>query len=181
MTEYKNYIGLDLSLTATGIDAITPLGKLLFSESLLSKKRRGLPRLEWISNGIIEILDPFTDFLCIIEGFSFGSKGQAVFDLGMLGGIVRMDLYRLGIPFATVPPNSLKKFVTGNGNAGKPKMLEMTFRNFGVGSEVLKDDNQVDGYGLAQFGRYKLSDKPLELTQKRQEGLDGTDFEIILR
>ena len=40
-----------------------------------------------------------------------------------IGACVRLDLWRAGVPFYEVSPTSLKKFVTGRGNAKKKDML----------------------------------------------------------
>jgi crossover junction endodeoxyribonuclease RuvC len=58
--------------------------------------------------------------LVVIEGYSFGSQGRAVFDIAEPGAGVRFLLYRLGIPFADVPPATLKKFATGKGRSSPP-------------------------------------------------------------
>ena len=66
--------------------------------------------------------------LVVMEGYSFGSKGRAVFQIGELGGVLRMTAYRMGVPVVEIAPGNLKKFATGNGKAGKDQMLAAAIR-----------------------------------------------------
>ena len=52
-----------------------------------------------------------------------------------------------------VAPTSLKKFVTGKGNAKKDLMLLSVYKRWGFDTT---NDNKADAYGLAQFGRALL-------------------------
>ena len=60
-----------------------------------------------------------------IEGYSFGSKGQAVFQIAENCGILK---YRLqlspSILYDTVVPSVVKKFASGKGNADKQLMYD---------------------------------------------------------
>jgi crossover junction endodeoxyribonuclease RuvC len=87
-----------------------------------------------------------------VEGYAFGAKGRGVFGVAELGGILRVMLAERFKSFYEVPPTSLKKFITSKGNVNKSVVLEKVFRKYGIGSEQLQDDNQVDAYGLARFG-----------------------------
>ena len=66
-----------------------------------------------------------------VEGYSFGSKGQAVFQIAENGGILK---YRLQKRFTckTIVPSVVKKLATGKGNADKQKMYEAFTKTQGV-------------------------------------------------
>ena len=81
-----------------------------------------------------------------MPSYSFDSKNQA-HKLGELGGCIKTLLSSARIEFVIVPPKTLKKFVTGNGNATKEDMKA----HYG-----LKDHNQADAMGLAEFGLHYL-------------------------
>lgn len=83
-----------------------------------------------------------------IEGFSYGSKGKGVdFQYG-LGYLIRCNIkYDLSIYIET-PPKSLKKYVTGNGNASKDMMMKYAFKRWGYDND---DNNLVDAYCLARM------------------------------
>ena len=68
-----------------------------------------------------------------IEGFSFGSKGNSFIDLITYNTFLKVKLIReYGHIIKVVPPKTLKKLYTGNGNASKCDMLR-TFMNSDLG------------------------------------------------
>jgi hypothetical protein len=96
-----------------------------------------------------------------------------VVDLGELGGVTRLALYNLKIPYVLVPPATLKKFITGKGNSPKNIMLKEIFKRFAMDFD---DDNVADAYSLAQLGRAitGTNERPLVLlchkSERRQQG-----------
>jgi len=160
-------LGIDPSLTGTGVCILS--STTLMYVSTISSKTKGIPRLLEIETAIQALLKDI-DVVCI-EGYGFGARGRAVFSLGELGGIIRRQLYLSGIPYYDVPPTVLKKFVTGKGNANKNVVLEQVFRKWGIGSETLKDDNQVDAYGLARLALATIDQTTL--TKYEKEAIKG--------
>lgn len=70
-----------------------------------------------------------------IEGFSYASKGNAFIDLITYNTFLKCKLYSIvGDRIYVVPPKTLKKRYTGNGNATKCDMLR---------SYMEKNDNQL--------------------------------------
>ena len=157
-------IGVDLSLTATGIASPT--------DTVVAKSNRtGVARLYDLSEAVIAASMPTMNYLThvIIEGYSMGAQrgSQGVAQLlGELGGVVRFRLWDLGIPFSDVPPSTLKKFATGKGNAGKPDMLDASRK---AGYEGSNDNNAVDAWWLRQFGLYAFSRRAVPLTGYRSD------------
>lgn len=150
--------GVDASLTSTGVcvydlsttenpDYVTSLSK--------EGKSRGAARLIKIRDSVKKIFEEYAVTCVFMEDYSYGSKGNT-FDIGELGGTLKVLYCELEIPYVLVPPKSLKKYITRNGNAKKNVMLEQTFRRYNVGSEVLKNDDMVDAYCLARFGQKYL-------------------------
>jgi crossover junction endodeoxyribonuclease RuvC len=140
-------VGLDLSLTATGYSVIDLPGTYFNTGVLEPGKLTGLARIDLILNYVVGFAK--TGSLFVIEDFSFGSKGQAVFQIAGLGFIVRHALWKLGIQTIFVAPTTLKKFVTGAGNSDKSVMLKEIFKRWGAD---INDDNAGDAYGLARIG-----------------------------
>lgn len=170
-------IGVDLSLTATGI--ASPGG----ATSVVKSERKGMDRLYDISEAVIEAAMPTMQYLThvIIEGYSMGaqrgSQGVAQM-LGELGGVVRYRLWELRIPFSDVPPATLKKFATGKGNAGKPDMLDASR---GAGYEGSNNDNAVDAWWLRQFGLYAFSRRAVPLTAYRSDVIAAWCAKTVLQ
>ena len=75
-----------------------------------------------------------------VEGFSYGSKGNAVVDQGAVGGAVRLAFMMCGVPYVEIAPASWKAVTLGNGKikgykktvAGKRDFLEFVKKVFGV-------------------------------------------------
>ena len=88
--------------------------------------------------------------LVVMEGYANNAKfGREM--AGELGGVVKLAVYDiLHQEPLIVPPNSLKKFVSGSGGAKKNTMLMHVFKKWGV---EFSDDNQADAYALEQFGK----------------------------
>lgn len=147
-------VGIDPSLTGTAICVLDSKTRDIGAVGTFSvpKGITGVRRLNWLNKELYRTLAPWKPFEAFIEGYSFMSKGRGVFGLAELGGVFRLMLAAKYGGYYEVPPTSLKKFVTGKGNSKKQVMLERTFRKFGIGSDTLSDDNQVDAFGLAMFG-----------------------------
>lgn len=82
---------------------------------------------------------------CFIEGGSFNSGGQ-LFTLGQLSGLILSTLIMCRIPYKEVPPSSLKKFISGKGDANKESVMKSIMRKYGV---KFTNDNKADSYVLA--------------------------------
>lgn len=97
----------------------------------------GMPRLAAIRDAVMLLARGSKADLVVIEGYSMGGQrgssgiGQA---LGELGGVVRLALYDKDIPYVDVPPSTLKKVATGNGNASKEEVLAAAIRKLGYDS-----------------------------------------------
>lgn len=87
--------------------------------------------------------------LVVMEGYASAAKfGREM--AGELGGVVKLAVYDvLHTEPLIVPPNSLKKFVTGKGTAKKNEMLLGVYKKWG---QEFSDDNQADAFALEQFG-----------------------------
>jgi Holliday junction resolvasome RuvABC endonuclease subunit len=59
-----------------------------------------------------------------IEGYSYGSKGQAIFQIAENCGILKYSLQEKKIGYDIIVPSIIKKFATDKGNANKELMYE---------------------------------------------------------
>lgn len=136
-----NILALDLSLTGTGICG--PDGE---TTTLLTDKLRGMGRLRWIRSAVLERV-PGVD-LVALEGYSYGSKGRGVINIGELGGVIRLALHEASIPFVEIPPSCLKRYATGKGNASKDDVLQAGVIRSG---HTFIDNNACDAWFLWQL------------------------------
>ena len=138
-------VGLDLSLTATGV-AVWADGAL----SLLTLEPPhpgGMERLEWVLGQVKELCRGAE--LVVIEGLSFGSNMPSAQERAGLWWMVARALWKANIRMQAVAPTAAKKFVTGRGSAEKSLILREVFRHWNI---VAADDNQADAAVLARIG-----------------------------
>ena len=83
-----------------------------------------------------------------LEGPAFLANGQFALQMGALHFMIRLMLKRAGVDFNVIAPGTLKKFVTGKGNAKKDLILLKVYKKWGVEFE---NDNLADAYGLARM------------------------------
>jgi crossover junction endodeoxyribonuclease RuvC len=159
-------VAIDPSLTGLGVMAISAAGKMEYYE-YTSKSAKTLEsrlrRYNELSLSVKNILKCHVPDLCLIEGYSFGSKGSSVITLGEFGGILRNSIVGIADVTVEVPPTVLKKFITGKGNAKKLDVVSTLSAKYGF---TFKSDNHADAFGLAQLGRAVLG--YMELTNNHQ-------------
>lgn len=156
-------IGLDLSITATGIavaDGLVDTWKM--------PAAWGDRRIYEIGHRLGVEVSMFPPDLVVIEDLPTHAHGAGI--TGMVHGAARARLIGCHIPYALVTPATLKSFATGRGNAGKPDMAVALYKRAGI---ELADDNQVDAAwlrfaGLAAYGRlpFTLPDAQLDRLDK---------------
>lgn len=89
---------------------------------------------------------------CYIEGYSMGSHHHSAKYAAEFGGILRWHLVDLAdgdVVVREVAPTTLKKFVTGKGNACKDMMGHHVSHRWAA---WLLNNNEVDAFGLFRLG-----------------------------
>lgn len=131
------FMGLDLSIRSTGIcvldgDPAIPAAERVCTWQVNGNPHKGIARIAKLVNqieGVHVWANSLGTALTVIEGY--GTRGGENNVLVELGGVVRYELFRAESPFIVVPPTSLKKFVTGRGNADKVMVCEYIERRYG--------------------------------------------------
>jgi crossover junction endodeoxyribonuclease RuvC len=139
-------VGLDLSLTSTGV-AVLLTNRGEESTRVIKSKKFGPERLAQIRNEIITEIIP-CDFV-VIENYSFGSRGRSIFSTGELGGVIRVLLWENKISYLEVAPSQVKKYCAGSGKAEKDQMIHHVYKRWG--KECATSD-EADAYTLAMIG-----------------------------
>jgi crossover junction endodeoxyribonuclease RuvC len=157
-------IGIDQSLRATGLfwtDGVTHGWKQVDTGGL-----RGAERLLFIRDAIASVVDAVKPELAALEGYSYGSPGK-VFELGEIGGAVKMLLQERKIPFVTPTPVQVKKFATSRHMAEKIDVVNAINTRYGV-SWVLADNNLADAAALAAIASACLAPATLTLRHEAE-------------
>jgi len=140
------WLGIDQSYSGF---AITAVGDGGFYTEVYSSDKRGTDRLRDIQAYIMNWLHEFDHIKDVaMEGYAYAGAGQ-VYNLGELGGMVKLTLLEFGIYPLIIPPTNLKKYIAGKGNGvSKSQVLLQVYKTFGV---EFTDDNAADSYVLAQM------------------------------
>jgi crossover junction endodeoxyribonuclease RuvC len=145
------YLGVDPSLRSPGFALVDEAGVLVASAHHATRELRGAERLASLDDALLQFILPYREWIvrCAIENYSIGSNNRP-FDLGEVGGVYRLRLYRMSLDYVEVPPTTMKKFVTGNGSATKESVAIFLDRRFGI---QLQQPDEADAAGLALYAR----------------------------
>jgi len=148
-------IGLDLSLTATGVAHMR--GDQVVTDTITppANRRAGLLRLRWLRDHLLELIG--APALVVVEGPSYGSTGAGQHDRAGLYWLVLDGLWSRGVPVAVAPPANVKRYATGAGGgpkASKDAVLLAAARRF-PGFDG--DNNAADALWLAAMGTDRLT------------------------
>ena len=174
-------IGLDLSLTSSGMSDGWAHHVVQTSTSQCMEER-----LDHIIRSVIRFVvgtgSGDQADLVVIEAPAFSRTGPGHDELSALRVMVRHRLWRLGIPFAQVPPTTLKKFTTGSGVASKADMAACVQKNYGLDASDYKVSQGrydiVDALALAAMG-YARVGQPIGASEWSQS-LDAVTWPELM-
>ena len=181
-TKTKTIIGIDYSLTSPAVCVND--GKLKFYYLTTKKKWLGkqskdiigyehkewtdpIQRFTYISDFVFDILFTTNNPKIFIEGYSFGSKGQGLFQIAENCGILKYRLLEKNYGYNTVVPSVVKKGATGKGNADKDMMYEAFVKETNIDLKQIFDTEKVgnpisdiaDSYFIQKVGYENIESK----------------------
>ena len=157
----KTIIGIDYSLTSPAVCVnIDGDAGLMFYYLTNKKKWTGtmseeivgyahkewtdpIQRFKYISDFALDIISPLLNPKIYIEGYSYGSKGQGLFQIAENCGILKYRLQEEQLPYATVVPSVVKKGATGKGNADKEMMYNAFVSETNIDLKTIFDTEKV--------------------------------------
>jgi len=125
-------------------------GLLSFPLKSYRKRQPSAEASRWLDmeSQFKELLKEARPDLIYMEGPSFSSKSRK-HDIGIAAGILHMAaLHELGLTINIVPPASIKKLVTGRGNATKDLVLIEAIKRLSFDG---KTNDEADARGLLEF------------------------------
>ena len=187
-TKPTTIVGIDYSLTSPSI-CVNNIDENKIKFYYLTTKKKwlgkqsdniiGYEHKEWtdpierfknISDFILDILytNPLFDqpnYQIFIEGYSYGSKGQGLFQIAENCGILKYRLQDKGYTYETVVPSVVKKGATGKGNADKDMMYESFLKETKINLKKILDTEKcgnplsdiVDSYYIQKVGNENKS------------------------
>ncbi|MGW8565681.1 hypothetical protein [Isoptericola sp. NPDC055881] len=152
-------VGLDLSLTSTGIASVVPdavqpaLGDRFRTKPAGDDLRARARRLHEIRDAVRDWTRTRTD-LAVVEGLAFSSRSGQATERAGLWWLVVHDLLVRDIPVAVVTPTARAKYATGKGNAGKDEVLAAVVRRYP--DVETRGNDEADALVLAAMGARAL-------------------------
>lgn len=163
-------IGLDLSLTSTGV--ATNRGTV----ALRPKKLRGYERLRWLRDGVLANVHEHQPSLVVVEGPSYGSTGNTFHQLAGWWWIATEAIVSAGYALAVAPPSSLKRFALGVGGgpkAGKDFMVAQAVRRF---SWFDGGNDEADALWACAIGYERLGRPIVDVPKTHLTALEGVEW-----
>jgi Holliday junction resolvasome RuvABC endonuclease subunit len=167
-------VGLDLSITATGIAWADGTTSTTGGPAKVGDHR--LLSIVHAVRGACNITDCLVQRgpdLVVIEDIPTHAHGAGV--TAMVHGAVRAELLRAEDPYVLVPPATLKKYATGRGNATKAGMAVALYRRFGL---ELADDNQVDSFLLRAAGLHAMGHPIFDVPKAQSDALAKVQWPV---
>lgn len=160
-----NIVGLDLSLTGTGICCEVGTSTIKYKWKTGDPEE---PRLAFI---LSEVLDACHDAdLVGIEGLAFASNTGKSNERAGLHFLVRMGLWQINIPFVLVPPTTVKMWATGSGRADKDEVLLSVVRNFP--KIEVQNNNEADAVSIYTLVKEAVGESLVSLPATHRRALD---------
>jgi Holliday junction resolvasome RuvABC endonuclease subunit len=170
-------IGLDLSLTSTGI-AIGDATWVIEGKSL-----RSVRRLVYIRDRILDAISNHDDYtapmIAIIEGYSFSSRNSQAHALGELGGVVRVALHEISVPVIEVPPTCRAKFATGRGNASKSEVVSAISARTGIVWDGPGAEDRCDAWILQEMAFANMGHARHSWPASHLAAIDKIDWDLM--
>jgi crossover junction endodeoxyribonuclease RuvC len=147
-----NFLGLDLSLTATGFYLIKEGGKDEYFEINTKPEDfdNDIERADYIASKIVDSIKNENITFIAMEDYFTGKQPQSVIKLATLGTVVRMRLLDAGYSYMTFAVSQIKKFETGKGVAPKDNMLKSVYKRHNLDTA---SNNIADACAIAHVGR----------------------------
>lgn len=151
------FVGMDPSFNGFAIIVLDKDANIVEQKLIAST-----PKAE-IEDRLMELEEAYSfipNILCLhsvfLEGPAYLANGQFALQMGALHFMIRLMLKKRGINYHIIAPGTLKKFVTGKGNAKKDLILLKVYKKWGV---EFDNDNLADAYGLARMALEEYKDE----------------------
>ncbi|MEV6791315.1 Holliday junction endonuclease [Streptomyces sp. NPDC051320] len=168
-------VGLDLSITATGIayrDGST--GTVGGPSDLGDRRLLVIEQNVAIAIGGEDIGPGRLPDLVVIEDLPTHAKSAGI--TGMVHGAVRAVLLRRDVLYAVITPATLKAYATGKGNADKTAMAMAAYKRTGL---EFADDNQCDAAWLRWAGLDRLGWPQFTLPAAQRDRLNKAKWPAL--
>lgn len=177
--EKPHVIGLDISLTGTGIADSTGQRHKVGRDGLLKLPLHDrADAIAALRDDICTVIWTPRPHLVVMESCAsaqaYGGAAERAGLWWMVVGVLR----GYGIPVVEVPPSLLKKYATGKGNATKADMRMALYQRMGIDE---RDDNKVDAAWLRAMGADHLGHPLASLSKTHRDALAKVTWPEVTR
>lgn len=146
------FLGIDASLTGTGLALINDEYKI--EKTLkLTVPHKDTERLFHLENLLLPFIEDSGKIkLICIEGPSYQSKEHTLFQLGEWAGIIKLNLFKLGIDILIAAPSQIKKYISGKFEKASKKEL-VILDIYKYYNEEIRDNDIADAYVASRIAR----------------------------
>jgi len=145
------YMGLDLSLTNTGMTIVDSSANVVSCEEIATLPKNYnniISRCDYISDIILKrAVEQKVQLVAIEDIFVNVRNPSVVMSLGTLHSLTKYKLLRSNIKIVLIAPTTAKKFLA-SGTLKKNNILKIVYQQYGVD---LQSDDVADSYVLAQM------------------------------
>lgn len=167
-------LGIDPSLSSTGY-AFIEHGKLV-TGCITTDKLCGAHRLVYIRNQVSRILDRLDPTLVVMEDYAMGARGNNMFHIGEMGGVLKAHMWENGFDVLSIPPTVMKSAIALNGRADKKDITLALAKRFAI--KVLQHD-EADAVGLMLVGEMRCGIRRTEVCTDAKSKAQSQRFESI--
>ena len=160
-------VGLDVSMTDTGYSVLDSDGTPIVLSDVKPNKKvvvRDIDRQLFILDTLTKNIEQDTmmadKVVIVIEDYAFGSQVGKMFTRAELVGMIKRMLFLKDYEIYLVAPTSMKKFITGIGNARKQEVIAAAKEKYGFEG---KNDNICDALCLAKYCHAYLNGQNLNI------------------
>lgn len=169
----KYLIGVDVSITCTGIAIVDNMRKLVKSTHIkpITKTLADHTRIDEMVSQFFDFVNPTLESVpsyaikFVFEAYAFGRFQGKMFSRAELAGILKHELRKSDYDIVACSPTALKKATTGKGNIkGKDAMMQAVFANYGA---YTQNDDEADAIACAMYGyRVFIEHEALDITRQ---------------
>lgn len=170
-------VGLDLSLSATGVALLDTERGTLRTTTIATGTRKGHDRMNFIIGTMRQLISGAD--VAAIEGPSFGSKSQSQrghHERAGLWWITAHMLWVNKIEYAIIPPSNRAMYATGNGLAKKELVLRDVRDRYGNICHTA-NDNEADALILAVMLAHKFGNPLVGLPPTHTRALAAVNLD----
>lgn len=172
-------LGFDPSLTSSGFAYRDRDGEF-HTGRIKAANIRGPERLDFIRYSFLDLLgrvataaDSNVDLIAY-EGYAMGGRAGRgrLFDIGELGGVLKLVAWQRGVDVLLIPPSNLKQFATGKGKADKLEVAKAIAETWGYN---IPQNDEADAFILLMMGEAFLRTRRPRVSTKAR-ALKGCQF-----